>query len=414
MKLDLDTFNEILMTITRNKTRSLLTAFGVFWGIFMLVALMGGGNGFKALMSSTFEGFAQNSAFIFPQKTGEAYKGFRKGRSWNLEQADMERIRKIEGIDIVTCTQNQWGITAVYQDKKSEGAIIKGLYPEYARIEDQKVKYGRFLNDIDVMEKRKVCFIGKKISEELFGKDTNPCGKLVKAGGIYYQVIGMAGDANSNMQINGSADETIAIPFSTFAAAYGIGSDIGLMCLTMKPGYKMTDKQPEIEAVIKQHHLIHPDDNQAIAVINAEAVFSMVDSLFSGINVLIWMIGLGTLLSGVIGVSNIMMVTVKERTTEIGIRRAIGATPRTIMEQILTESMVLTLIAGMAGISFSVFLLQLMNMGMEASDHPADFQVSFGMAITAAVIVMVLGVTAGIAPALRAMSIKPIEAIRDE
>lgn len=414
MKFDLDTFNEILLTITRNKTRSLLTAFGVFWGIFMLVTLMGGGNGFKALMCTTFEGFAQNSAFVWPQRTGEAYKGFRKGRWWNLEQTDMVRVRQIEGVDIVTCVQNRWGVTAVYQDKKSEGAIVKGLYPEYNSIEDQKVKYGRFINDIDILEKRKVCFIGKKVSEELFGKDVNPCGKLIKADGIYYQVIGMAGDTNSNMQINGSADESLSIPFSTYAAAYNIGSDIGLMCLTMKPGYKVTERQPYIESIIKQHHLIHPDDTQCMQFLNAEALFSMVDSLFKSINMLVWMIGLGTLISGVIGVSNIMMVTVKERTTEIGIRRAIGATPRTIMEQILTESMVLTLIAGMTGISFSVFLLQMMNLGMEASNQPANFQVSFGMAVGAAIMVVILGVTAGIAPAYRAMSIKPIEAIRDE
>jgi putative ABC transport system permease protein len=414
MKFDLDTFNEILTTITRNKTRSLLTAFGVFWGIFMLVTLMGGGNGFKGLMSSTFEGFAQNSAFVWPQKTGEAYKGFRKGRWWSLDQSDIERVRKVEGVGVVTSQQSRWGETIVYQDKKSSDAVVKGLYPDYTYIEEQKVKYGRFINDIDILEKRKVCFIGKKISEDLFGKDVNPCGKFVKAGSIYYQVIGVSGDTGGNIQINGSADESISIPFTTYAAAYNIGDDIGLMCFTMKPGYKVTERQPYIESVIKQHHMIHPDDNQAISMLNAEAMFSMVDSLFKSINILVWMIGLGTLISGVIGVSNIMMVTVKERTTEIGIRRAIGATPRTIMEQILTESMVLTLIAGMAGISFSVFLLQMMDMGMKSSGQPANFQVSFGMAVGAALMVMALGVTAGIAPAYRAMAIKPIEAIRDE
>lgn len=413
MKLDLDTFNEILITITRNKTRSLLTAFGVFWGIFMLVTLLGGGNGFKGLMSSAFDGFAQNSAFIWPQKTGEAYKGFRKGRWWSLDQSDMERIRQIEGINVVTSMQSRWGATAVYKDKKSS-AIIKGLYPEYTHIEEQRVKYGRFINDIDVLENRKVCFLGKKVSEELFGKDVNSCGKLIKADGIYYQVIGVSDDSNSNMQISGRAEESISIPFSTYATAYNTGADIGLMCLTMKPGYKVTGQQPLIEKAIKQHHFIHPDDSQAITVLNAEAMFSMVDSLFAGINVLIWMIGLGTLISGVIGVSNIMMVTVKERTTEIGIRRAIGATPRTIMEQILTESMVLTLIAGMAGISFSVLVLQLADMGMHAEHPNVNFQVDFGLAVGAAIMVVILGITAGIAPAYRAMSIKPIEAIRDE
>lgn len=414
MKLDPDTFNEIVLTITRNKTRSLLTAFGVFWGVFMLVTLLGGGNGFKGLMNSNFEGFAQNSAFFWPQKTGEAYKGFRKGRWWHLEQTDMERVRKIEGIDIVTGTQNRWGVTAVYQDKKSEGVIIKGLYPEYNYIETQKIKYGRFINDIDIRENRKVCFIGKKVSEDLFGKDTNPCGKLVKADGIYYQVIGMSDDSNGNIQINGNADEAISIPFTTFSATYNTGNDIGLMCLTMKPGYQVSERQPFIEQVIKQAHLIHPADRQAISVINAEAMFSIIDSLFNGINILIWLIGLGTLISGVIGVSNIMMVTVKERTTEIGIRRAIGATPRQIMEQILTESIVLTLLAGMTGISCSVFILQIIDMGMETSGTSAHFQVKFGLAVGATLLVMLLGITAGIAPAYRAMTIKPIDAIRDE
>lgn len=413
MKFDLDTFNEILITITRNKTRSLLTAFGVFWGIFMLVALLGAGNGFKGLMSSTFDGFAQNSAFVWPQKTGEAYKGFRKGRWWNLNQSDMERIRRIEGIEVVTCLESRWGATAIYQDKKSN-AIVKGAYPEYTKIEEQRVKHGRFINDIDILEKRKVCYLGKKVSDELFGKDVNACGKLIKADGIYYQVIGVSSESSNNMQINGSAEESIVIPFSTYATAYNIGDDIGIMCFTMKPGYKVTTQQPLIEKAIKQHHLIHPDDNQAIAIMNAEAMFSMLDSLFAGINILIWMIGLGTLLSGVIGVSNIMMVTVKERTTEIGIRRAIGATPRNIMEQILTESMVLTLIAGMAGISFSVLILQLANMGMHATPSNINFQVNFWLAVGAAGMIVILGITAGIAPAYRAMAIKPIEAIRDE
>lgn len=414
MKYDLDTFNEILITITRNKTRSLLTAFGVFWGIFMLVTLLGGGNGLKALMSANFDGFAQNSAFIWPQQTGEAYKGFRKGRWWHLEQVDMERVRRVEGVDIVTSTASFWGKTAYYQEQKSENVIVKGFYPDYQRIELSRVRYGRFINNIDVREKRKVCFLGKKVSEELFGKDVDPCGKLVRCDGVYFRVIGVAGEGNDNINLNGSADESIGIPFSTLRELYHTGDDIGLMCLAMKPGYKFTALQPQIERIIKQQHLIHPDDKQAVTILNAEAMFSMVDSLFRGINILVWLIGLGTLLSGIIGVSNIMMVTVKERTTEIGIRRAIGATPHVIMRQILTESMVLTLIAGMAGISFSVLILQAMDMSMEAQDMPAGFQASFSLAVGALLLIMLLGITAGIAPAYRAMNIKPIEAIRDE
>lgn len=414
MKFDLDTMNEILVTITRNKTRSLLTAFGVFWGIFMLVTLLGGGGGLKALMNANFAGFAQNSAFIWPQQTGEAYKGFRKGRWWGLEAVDIERIRQVPGVDIVTSSQTTWGKTVVYEDKKSEGAIVKGLYPEYAFIEDQQPRYGRFINEVDIRERRKVCYLGCKVADELFGKEVNPCGRMVRADGIYYQVIGVSGEGNSNMNINGRPSEAVCIPFTTYATAYNIGKDVGMICFTMKPGYKVSEQSPLIEQCLKQQHMIHPDDTQAVMILNAEALFSMVDSLFKGINFLVWLIGLGTLLSGIIGVSNIMMVTVRERTTEIGIRRAIGATPRVIMGQILTESMVLTLVAGMAGISFSVGLLQLMDISMEAQGLPAGFQAEFGLAVGAMVLVILLGITAGIAPAMRAMGIKPIEAIRDE
>lgn len=412
-KIDLDTCEEILLTITRNKTRSLLTAFGVFWGIFMLVTLIGGGQGLRALMSSNFEGFAQNSGFLWPQQTGEAYKGFRKGRQWYMDQTDIERIRQVKGIQTATCTQTRWGNTATFEEKKSD-VIVKGVYPEYEEIESSNVAYGRFINDVDVREKRKVCFIGQKVSEELFGTEKDPCGKFIKVGGIYYQVIGRGGDTNGNININGSAEEAVTIPFSTYATAYNIGSDVGLVCFTAQPGYKVSELEPLLGSIVKQRHLIHPDDKQALEFLNAEAMFSMVDSLFSGIDILMWMVGLGTLLAGAIGVSNIMMVTVKERTTEIGIRRAIGATPRVIMTQILSESMVLTLIAGMSGICFSVLVLQVMDLGVASSGLPAQFQVNFWMATGTAILLLALGMLAGLAPAYRAMAIKPIEAIRDE
>jgi putative ABC transport system permease protein len=186
------------------------------------------------------------------------------------------------------------------------------------------------------------------------------------------------------------------------------------LCYTAKKGYSIKNIQEKIEKVLKQAHLIHPDDKQAVMNVNAEALFSMVDNLFTGINILSWMVGLGTLIAGAIGVSNIMMVTVKERTTEIGIRRAIGARPRDTMNQILSESLVLTCISGMVGICFGVFVLQIMEMGTATSDITGHFQISFWGAIGACIILLILGMTAGLAPAYRAMAIKPIEAIRDE
>lgn len=413
MRIDIDSCEEILLTITRNKTRSLLTAFGVFWGIFMLVALIGGGQGMQHMMKKQFEGFATNSGFIVSQKTGEAYKGFRKGRWWDLENNDIERLHKgVEGIEVITPSVSRWGATAVYEDKKFD-CSVKGLYPQYSAIESNSMAYGRFINDVDVSEARKVCVIGKRVYESLFKPGEDPCGKYVRVDGIYYQIVGL-NVSEGNMNINGSASEAVTLPFSTMQQAYNLGGEIHVICFTMKPGIKVTEVQPAMEAIVKKAHYIAPDDKQAIMLLNAEAMFSMVDNLFKGIHILIWMVGLGTLLAGAIGVSNIMMVTVKERTTEIGIRRAIGARPRDILQQILSESMVLTTIAGMGGISFAVMVLQLMEIATADGGRSNGFQVSFGLAIGTCALLIALGMLAGLAPAYRAMAIKPIEAIRDE
>lgn len=410
---DLDKWEEIVATLTRNKTRSLLTAFGVFWGIFMLVFLMGGANGVQQLLSQNFAGFATNSCFLMANTTEEAYKGFRKGRTWNLTTTDVQRVRQmIPELDVVTPSLNTWDNFIAYKTQKT-GCSLRGVYPDYARIETPDVRIGRYINDIDIRECRKVCVLGRKLYESLFGKDSDPSGRYVRVDSVYLEVVGV-NYALSNMSVGGPAEESVFLPFTTMQKMYNMGNKITILCATARPGYKMSGLQPRMEQVIKRAHLVSPSDKQALISVNAEAMFSMIDNLFSGIRLLSWMVGLGTLLAGAIGVSNIMMVTVRERTTEIGIRRAIGATPRQILTQILTESVVLTAISGMAGITFAVLLLQGLESGVAQSGQLIQFQVSFRMAVGTALLVIVLGLLAGLAPAYRAMSVKAIDAIRDE
>lgn len=414
MKIDKDTIEEILVTLTRNKSRSLLTAFGVFWGIFMLVSLMGGANGMQEMMKSNFDGFAQNSCFIASDLTGEAYKGFRKGRWWQLDYDDIERLSKrVEGIDVITGCVASWGKNVVYADRKYN-ASVKGLAPEYNEIENMRMLYGRFLNAIDVRDRRKVCVLGRRVYEALFDKGVDPCGSLVSADGIYYKVVGVA-YTESDISIQGRTDEQVMLPYTVYQTAYNAGNHLHVICINLKPGYKVAEVKPQMEAVIKEAHLISPTDTQALWILDADAMFSMMDNLFVGIGVLVLLVGAGTLLAGIIGVSNIMMVTVRERTVEIGIRRAIGAQPFDIMQQILSESVVLTLVAGVFGICAGVGMLSVFEMlTVTDTGRTFAFQVSFGGAMGMLGVIVALGVVAGLAPAYRAMAVKPVDAMRDE
>ncbi len=413
MRIDIDTCEEILLTITRNKTRSLLTAFGVFWGIFMLLSLIGGGQGMREYMARQFENFATNSAFIGAEKTTVPYKGFRKGREWSLHVADLDRIRSVKGVEIATTSFALFDRKALFGENSFD-CDVKGLYPDYDRLDHQELGYGRFINEVDIRQSRKVCVIGKEVYEALFDAGVDPCGEFVRVDGIYYQVVGVS-ISEGHINIQGPNSEAVMIPFTTFQRNYNTGNRAGVVSFTARPGIKVKSLIPEVERVIKQAHYISPDDKQAVMFLNMEAMFSMVDNLMTGIRILIWLVGLGTLLAGAIGVSNIMMVTVKERTTEIGIRRAIGARPRDILQQILSESLVLTTVAGMAGISFAVLVLQVAENNLnDPGEAVTHYQVSFWLAIGTCLLLILLGMLAGLAPAYRAMAIKPIDAIRDE
>lgn len=413
VRFDIDQWGEIADSLLRNKMRTFLTAFGIFWGIFMLLLLMGGGRGMEEMLASNFAGFATNSGFIISGKTEKPYHGFRKGRRWNIVLDDVEHIRHaVPEAEVVTPAESFWGRDVQRGTGHCEGSIV-GVYPEYSIVDSPEITDGRDINAVDVAQQRKVCVIGKRLREELFKPDEQACGQTVRVDGIHYTVVGVGGKSEGGMSLNGNATTMVRIPYTTMQRAYNIGNHVDLLCLTARKGYSMSHVQEKAAAVIKRTHHIHPNDNQAVNMINAEAMFSMLEELFGGISILVWMIGVGTLLGGIIGVSNIMVVTVKERTTEIGIRRAIGATSADILLMVMSESVVLTLVAGMSGISLAVLILHAVESGMPKGTE-ATFQISFAMAIGAAATLSLLGVLAGLAPAYRALHIKPVDAMREE
>lgn len=414
MRIDIDTYREIIDTITRNKARSFLTGFGVFWGIFMLVTLIGGGQGLKELLSNNFQGFATNSGIIFPQATTKPYHGFRKGRTWSMSYRDVDRLKaQVPQLDLVCPALMRNSGNVIFKDKKI-AASFRGQVPDYAHIEPPRLYYGRYLNEMDIAQSRKVCVIGKRVYKTLFPAGGNPCGKRVEVDKQFYQVVGVD-YSDGSITVGGRSEESVIIPLTVMQSNYNMGDSISYICMTVRNGSRISSVIKRVREVIGQAHDIDPNDEKAITLVNTEVMFSMLDSLFSGVNFLIWLVGIGTLLAGAIGVSNIMMITVRERTTEIGIRRAIGATPRVILSQILSESVVLTTVAGMSGILVSVLILQMIELGNTTDGIvSAHFQVHFWMAIGSLLLLSLLGVLAGLAPAARAMSIKPVDAMRDE
>ncbi|MBQ6087164.1 MAG: ABC transporter permease [Bacteroidales bacterium] len=411
---DIDRFKEILDTLSRNRSRTLLTGFGIFWGVFMLLALTGGSQGLKDLLLNNFKGFASNSGFYIPTQTSRPYKGFQRGREWKMDLSDIDAIKaQVPGVDAVAPVGMRWGAVAVYGDRTYDGNF-KGITMDYYSIETPKIKFGRPLNQMDMEDERKVCVLGKRPWEELFPGGEDPCGEFVKVGGVFYQVVGVD-FSESSISVGAPPDWTITTPLKVFNKLYGKGDEVEFFGFTAKEGWRVKTLFKEVNDILARRHYFDPADDVASVTVNSESIFTMMDNLLKGVDIMILLIGLGTLLAGAIGVSNIMMVTVKERTSEIGIRRAIGATPKMILSQIIKESIVLTLTAGALGIMFTVLILSGAELAATKDGVlTAAFQIKFWTAIGAVAVLTVLGVLAGLAPAMRAMSIKPVDAMRDE
>ncbi|MFB6319162.1 ABC transporter permease [Saccharicrinis sp. FJH54] len=421
---DSDFWQEIWSSLKKNKLRTFLTSFGIFWGIFMLVVMAGAGQGLANGITEGFGNFATNSAFFWTQPTGEPYKGYKRGRLWDLTNDDMAYIKEnVKELQYIAPRLQGWRQSNgdnTHYNNKSGSFYIKGDYPSYRNIDPFTVLKGRFINDIDIMEKRKVCIIGERVEEVLFDKDEDPVGKYIKVNGVWFQVVGVF-TPDTQMNFGGDKKESVFIPFTTLQQTYNYGNEVHFFSITAKPGVPVSTVEDKVVKILKDRHDIAPNDKDGVGHVNVEMQFKQISMLFSGINILTWFVGIMTLFAGVIGVSNIMLVIVRERTHEIGIQRAIGATPAKIITQILSESIVLTTIAGYVGLFLAMMLLEGVSYGLEkAAENPDNTivlqnpQISFGVGIASLIILIIGGALAGLLPAYRAVKMKAIDALRDE
>ena len=410
---DIESWKEIGVTLARNKTRTFLTAFGIFWGTAVLAMLWGGANGFQDMMRRNFDGMSTNSIMLTDRRTAMPYKGYKKGMRWSLDMTDLYNLRRgVSELYIVTPINDKSGVTVVY-GRHNTSTTIQGMEPDFQKVFVPVIYDGRFINDADQRDARKVCVVGKQVKEKLFGSES-AIGRFVSINNIYYRVIGVCGQTAEMVTMGARLDESVLIPNSTMRNTFHFGDEIDYMMLLVKNGHTAIEIKDKIRHVIRKNHPIHPDDDRAINYFDISEPFSIVNNLFLGIDLLALFVGLGTLLAGIVGVGNIMWIIVKERTQEIGIRRAIGARPKDIIVQILSESVVLTMIAGIAGICFTVVILgAVQTMTTDGLDVPG-FQLAFIDAIGILMTFAVLGTIAGTIPAFKAMRIKPIEALNDK
>lgn len=415
---DPDHWREILGALAANKLRTALTAFGVFWGIFMLMIMLGAGGGFENGVMLEFDGEAPNSFFVWSGRTSKPYRGFPVGRSPRLTNADTGAIRaKVPEVAIVAPRNQLGGFRGgnnITRGTRAGAFEVLGDVPEYRWIQKINLTAGRFVNALDMRDRRKVAVIGTRVRDVLFDEGRDPIGESIRINGVYFKVVGLFETARSGENA-GRDTETVFIPFSTFQHAFNYGNFVSWFAMTAREDVPASVAQERVIEVLKKRHHAAPDDVSAFGSWNNEEEFEQVRGLFLGIRVLTWIVGIGTLAAGVIGISNIMLVIVKERTKEIGIRRAVGARPLTIMGQVVSEAVLLTVVAGYVGLLIGMGLMELVATTIESSggaDLFADPRVTVSAALQSLGILVLGGVLAGLIPARRAARIPTVEALR--
>ncbi len=418
---DTDKWTEIYYALSKNKLRTFFTAFGVFWGIFMLVIMLGSGKGLENGVNQGMGDMANNALFMWTMPTSEPYKGFPRGRRYNFRNDDTKALRdnvpELEYIAPRLQVFSAQGDNNVVRGERTAAYQIQGDYPDMNKIDPVNIHAGRFINYNDIEDKRKIIVIGSRVKDEMFDQEEDPIGDYLRIRGVYFRVVGVFSSKKNDQQAE-RENQQIFMPFTTLQQTYNMGDIVGWYSMTSYKHIPASVALEKAKAVVKERHSISPDDNRAIGSFNVETEFQKMENLFAGINGLIWIVGIGTLLAGVIGVSNIMLIVVKERTKEIGIQRAIGATPLAIQSQIVLESVLLTAFAGYIGLVLGVGILELINFALVEFGASTDMfsrpEVDFNKATAALLILIVSGALAGLIPARRATQIKPIDALRDE
>ncbi|MEM9647323.1 ABC transporter permease [Flagellimonas flava] len=415
-----DRWREILEVLTSNIGRTILTAFGVCWGIFILIVLLAAGKGFENGIRADFGDIATNTMFMWTRRTTKPYEGLPKDRVFEFKVSDVQAIwDNVPNLKFIS-PRNQLG------GFRGGGNVIRGIrvgaynvygdYPEIINQDPMTVTSGRFINHNDIKAKRKVAVIGQGVKSELYEKGEEVLGTYIKIQGVNFMVIGTYKKKNNDGD-GEEAQKEIFVPFTSFSQAFNRGEDVGWMAITAHDGSSISQLKEDIIGVMKNRHKIHPEDNRAIGYFDLYEQFNRVESLFVGLKAIAYLVGIMVLLSGIIGVSNIMLIVVKERTKEIGIRRALGEQPWSIKKQILMESIFLTIISGMTGIIFGTLVIYGINSLLD-SVGPVDMfispSVSVGVVSGALMILMVSGLLAGFIPANSAIRVRPIEALRTE
>ena len=416
---DKDTWQEIFSSIEQNKVRTIITVIGVLWGIFLYIVLSGAAKGIDNGFERQFERISSNSLFVWGQSTSVPYDGFKTGRWINFKLSDVtalkNRIPEIQHIAPRNSSGVFGGSKAQLVNGQKKGSYnIYGDFPIYTTIATKTIfDGGRFINESDIIAKRKVCVIGERTQQELFKEGESPIGKFVRINGIHFRIIGVTKFVDGGGPGN---DGDIYIPFTTYQRLYNTGEYVDFLLVAAYPTADIVQVETDIRAILKELHHVSPEDKRALGGFNIGKMFKQITQFASGMTFLSMVIGLATIIGGIIGIGNILLISVKERTKEIGVRRAIGATPKEIRTQIMLESVFLTVIAGIIGIILGALVLSRINMATkDMTDYPfTNPTVPITYILGALFLMVVLGTLIGLIPAHRAVSIKPIDALREE